>query len=260
MKDNICRIIEENLYNFYFRIACLSGFDYDRDSEPGFIRNEPGKWPAFILGGIEQNDQGEFIEKITEGIRSGKYPPFWIIREPAEPEDLMDRLGRSGIKPVNRWTGMSLFRGDFMNGQVKDDQSCPPGLEIQKLNKKQDVPSWVSLLNKEVFRRDALTVEMVSLLLNDKAFNLYAGFKDGKLISSILSFIDDRVAGLYLFATAAECRRQGIGKAVISRAVKDSFLYGADKVILHGTRAGESLYLNLGFKVYCHFDILWYFS
>jgi GNAT superfamily N-acetyltransferase len=249
----ICRMIEANLHDFYFRIAGISGLDYSRDSGPMFIRNKPGKWPAFILGDAVQPEQEEFIKKITAGIKSGEYPPFWITREPAEPEELIDRLGRSGIRVVNRWTGMSLSVKDFI-----DDPVNLPGLEIQKL-KKEDIAGWAALVNKEVFRRDALTTDLVSLMQQDPAFSFYSGFKGNMLVSTLLVFIARRITGLYLFSTDSGHRRQGIGKAVMIHAIKDIFNLGIDTIVLHGTRDGENIYKKLGFRTYCHFDILWYF-
>lgn len=250
--EGICSLIEDNLYEFYFRIAGLSGLDHNRDSVPMFIRNDPGRWPAFILGSVWE--QEGFLEQISDGIRSGIYPPFWITREPDEPNAFFDRAREYGIRPVNRWTGMGLSADDFL-----DDPVSLPDMEIQKM-RVNDLPGWTTLVNKEVFRRDALTADMVSLMKQDPSLSFYCGLKGGRMVSTILAFMDHRTAGLYLLSTDAGFRRLGIGKAMMVHAVKDCFSRGADRIVLHGTRDGENIYKKLGFRGYCYFDILWYFS
>ena len=78
------------------------------------------------------------------------------------------------------------------------------------------------------------------------------------MVSTALTFMEGDVAGLYLIGTDEACRRRGFGTAVTLFAIRDCFNEGAENIILHATRMGESVYRNIGFKKYCYFDIMWY--
>jgi ribosomal protein S18 acetylase RimI-like enzyme len=251
MNKDISRVIEANLHEFYFRIAVICGLKYNREAIPAYIRSYTRRWPDFILGGTKQAEQEDFIEEINLRIQTGKYPPLWIIREPAEPDIFLDLARKFNIMPVNRWTGMCLSKDDFI-----DDPVNLPGLDIQKL-KKDEIDNWTALINKEVFRRDALTTDMVALMIRDTSFHMFRGLNKGRIVSTVLIFMDRQTAGVYLVSTDSGFRRQGIGKAMMLHAVKDCFAGEIDQVILHATRDGENIYKKMGFREYCYFDILY---
>jgi|GEM_PF-1538976 len=251
---DISGIIENNLFDFYFSIAEIGHFPHDRNALPAFISNDPGRWPAFVLGGTERSDKKDLLKKIAGGMQSGTYPPLWIIREPEDPAIFINHVREYNIMPVNRWTGMSLDKDNFV-----DDADLVKDLEIHKLGK-GDQAVWTALVNTEVLRRNGLTDELVALMEQHPAFTFYCGFKEEKMVSTLLTFRDQWTTGLYFLSTDARFRRQGMGKAMMVHAVKDSFAGGMDQIVLHGTRDGENIYQKLGFRAYCHFDILWYFS
>jgi GNAT superfamily N-acetyltransferase len=253
--QDICRIIEENLHNFYFRIAGKLQLDHRREPAPAFIRNDPGKWPSFVLGPSDPMEQESILQEVAAGMGTGIYPPFWITREPELADAFLENTLRYNIRPVSRWTGMSLEMDDY-----RTDPFMPRGAVIQTISKDQGRDEWIDLVNREIFRREALTGKMIALMTGDNAFRLYSLTMERKMFSTALAFLDGEIAGLYFIATGAEQRKQGFGKAVTAHAIKDCFQQGARRVVLHATSAGEPLYRNLGFKPYCHFDILWYFA
>ncbi len=250
--DKYCEQIESNLYNFYFSIAGLNGFTCRKDQAPRFVKNQAGGWPSYILGDIQSEDQAAIIKETTARINTGTLPAFWVMKEPPEPESLYEILAESGIRPVTRWTGMMLTREDY-----KPVEPVMKEPEIRVLTSGSDLQEWTDLINREVFQREIADQGTFASLLADPAFCLYFTIVDGKTVATALAFTHEAVSGLYLISTDSAYRKKGIGRAITSFAVEDCFSRNTGSIVLHGTRAGHSIYCKMGFMEYCNFDIFW---
>ena len=76
---------------------------------------------------------------------------------------------------------------------------------------------------------------------------LYLAEQDGEVVGTTLMAIIDGVAGIYNVGTLRRARRQGLGRAMMARALEDS--KNADLVTLQVAPDGfvEGFYLDLGF-------------
>jgi len=247
-----CDQIEANLCYFYLRVAELNGMQIRPVRSPIYVNNPSGGWPSYILGGIPPGDKASIIGNITAKMSAGELPAFWIIREPPDPESFYALLAESGIRPAARWTGMMLSPEEYMAAGPVEGR-----LRISRMSGEIQIIDWTRLINTEVFHREAAEPGIFSSLLGVSDFRLYAGWMDGQMVSTALAFLHEGVWGLYLISTGSEFRKRGIGRAVTSFAVEDILSENPARIVLHATRAGESVYRKMGFRDYCNFDILW---
>lgn len=251
-KANDCRSIENNLYDFYFSMAEYCRMEFRKKVHPRYVWYRSGRWPEYILGNRPSGIESDYIGKLAEEMRAGQLPPIWIVKEPDDRITFHEELARHGIRHLTQWTGMSMLQQEFVDRDIG-----PVGLKISEIEYDIDLEAWIRLVGNEVIRRDIPATGIFNLLLGKVAYCMYGSWYDGELVGTALSFTLEGTSGLYLIGTDPRFRKKGIGSAVTSFAVRDCFSKGVERVVLHATKDGRSLYMKLGFREQCHFDVLW---
>jgi predicted GNAT family acetyltransferase len=78
-------------------------------------------------------------------------------------------------------------------------------------------------------------------------FDFFCLRHKGELVSTLLSFSDSGVAGLYFIATQPEHREKGYAGNLIRYVLNFLFNQGKEKVVLQSDRKAVPLYLRAGF-------------
>jgi len=88
--------------------------------------------------------------------------------------------------------------------------------------------------------------------LENPTSNIFGGFEEGKLISTIMVGYEGHRGWLYYIAVDREHRRTGIAKTLIAKAEDWLQSQGAPKVMLmvrSGNGPAEALYESLGYEI-----------
>lgn len=86
------------------------------------------------------------------------------------------------------------------------------------------------------------------------AMHFYVGYLGSRPVSCAVSYVGDRVVGIYMVATLSEVRGQGYGSAVTAAAIAGAPHLPA---VLQASDFGQPVYQKLGFQAVCDYT-LWY--
>ncbi len=84
-------------------------------------------------------------------------------------------------------------------------------------------------------------------LLEDARFRIYAGVRDGRVVSGAMAFNNGVMVGVYALSTLPEARNKGFGEAVVRSLLKDSPDLPA---MTHPSGMSNGLFSRLRFEAY----------
>lgn len=241
--------ITDNLYAFYKAIVGIENHIFEESSGLEAVLL-PGKgWPAYILGDIMPTHSE--LKEIILKMESGDLPQFWI-RQMDKCDDFDQLALKYGIRPINKWLGMSMYIDiPFDLDSPSDD------LIFERIDSHDDMESWVQRVNAELMTGRKITTEVFGALLKKQEFDFFQLRLENKVVSTLLMFYHKDVAGIYLVSTEKECRGKGYGKFITSKAIDYSINKAYSNFVLHSTGLGEKVYSKLGFKHVCEYGIYW---
>jgi GNAT superfamily N-acetyltransferase len=244
-------LIEKNL--LYFYSAWAHAMDIPVVANEGinlvFRHNKP--WPAFgLFPAVPEGQESEFVASVVKKITKGSFPPFLVCSDQEKNKSLIHFLENAGFRPVTIWSGMARdLDGQPVAGAIEN-------LQIQKVQELKLASEFAQLINKEVFQAPFLEAKYFQTPELD-SYHAFAGSFDGKVCSTSSIYCQDSAAGLYFIATLPALRRKGIGKQMTLHAMQEAKIHGCSTLVLHATRAGRTLYEQMGFVEYCRIIIYW---
>ncbi|MCK4921336.1 MAG: GNAT family N-acetyltransferase [Bacteroidales bacterium] len=243
------KTITGNLYAFYKAIVGRENYIFEDSSGLEAVFLPDKAWPAYILGNVSPSNPE--LEKIILKMKLGDLPQFWI-RQMDKTDDFDQLAIKSGIRPINKWLGMSL------NIDVPFDIDSPSGdLIFERIDSPDKMDSWVQRVNSELMTSRKITTEVFVELLGRREFDFFQLKLGNKVVSTLLMFYQKDVAGIYLVSTEKEFRGRGYGKFITSKAIDYSIKKAYSNFVLHSTGLGEKIYSRLGFKHVCEYGIYW---
>ncbi len=200
------------------------------------------------------DDADRRIAAILTYFESRGLPLSWHVGPLSRPEDLGSRLGERGLTRVEDETGMALDLA-----ALPRDQAMPVGLDIERITDVQSLRSWVEVVTSSF----GCPARVASALHNvheaagfgqETPWRLCLGSMEGEPVGTSRVFFGGKVAGVYHVATRPEARRQGVGKAMTSYALRDAQELGYELAVLRAAQRALGIYLQLGFREYCTFS------
>jgi len=242
------KYIFSNLVQYY---RCFENGDkvhYLKENGLELIINKSSGWPNFILGGNEIH--GDNIASVVKNIVAERYPPFWIIRNDENQEQL---FREHGFLLVNRWAGMGMT--------LKDD--FPPinmlkGFSIKKAMKPDQMEHWFSVAGHVALKNHKVEFEQFRKILPVKELLFFVGYYLDIPVSSSSLLLSDNTAGIYLVATNSSYRLHGYGTSITEYTLRVARQSGYQRVVLHANPKAIHLYYNLGFRTFCDLNIFWF--
>ncbi len=241
--------ISENLFAFYKQIVEKKIYNPHNFSGLGKISPPDNSWPAYVLS---NRNVGEMeIRDISERMKSGKYPPFWI-REIEESDDFSNLAQPYGIRQINSWKGMCLEKNEVFNIPIPQEN-----LIFERVESQSELFKWLDSVNSEVMKARKISQYVFEDLLEDDAFDFFQIRDDDTILSTLLMFNYNETIGLYLLSTREASRGKGLGKFITSRAIDYYIQKAYTKFVLHSTNLGYPLQRKLGFQSVCDYGIYW---
>ncbi len=253
----LTRAIEANLVNFFklqgqFPRAKV----YTDETLTWFLTRIPSPMCNGVLRThLTADNLNKKIRTILEPFKSDRVPMMWVTGSSTQPTDLGNHLEAHGLTHVEDWTGMALdvtklnrlFRRPF-------------GLTIEPINDLETLKQWMQAVAISFGLSDAVAEKCVEGFASfgigeGSPLRYYAGFLDGKLVSTSMLVLDENFASINCVSTIPEARNRGIAKAVTMAAVEDAISRAYDTVVLQATPSGKNVYRQLGFQEYCKFGI-----
>lgn len=131
----------------------------------------------------------------------------------------------------------------------------PAGVRIEQLADERHVRDFVSV-SAEAYQAIRLPPQETALyfgrpeaLLSDRVIG-YIAYRDEQPLSTALTIISGKSAGVYWVGTVSAAQRLGLAGFCTRLATNAGFARGARVVTLQASQFGEPIYLRLGYKTY----------
>ncbi|SFE09605.1 Acetyltransferase (GNAT) domain-containing protein [Paenibacillus catalpae] len=128
-----------------------------------------------------------------------------------------------------------------------------PGLEVRPVREPQELEDY----RKTILAGFSIPEPMADIFCkvfvdgpsqNSSMIQHYIAYLDGVPVTTLSTFIDGDVAGIYSIATVEAYRSRGMAQAVLTHALDVVQQKGAKLAVIHATPMGRKVYQRVGFK------------
>jgi ribosomal protein S18 acetylase RimI-like enzyme len=188
--------------------------------------------------------------------------PAWFVNLFADQVDLIrdfEEVGFTCQADARKGSWSKVWMRRSAQAPV-ECHALPPGFSIRPLAGNAEVDAYVDL-HRAVFESDCMTVEWRARTLHRPEYrpdlDLVAVAPDGRLVAFCIGWLDERSAGaprgqIEPMGVRADVRRLGLGRAIISEALRRLVLHDAAQLFVEtdSYRDGAfALYESVGFRV-----------
>ncbi len=172
----------------------------------------------------------------------------WVVGPATEPADIGARLEARGFSGAHAGIGMAA------DLQAADEGVPPPKrLEIVLVSDREMLATFVATYVAAFGMSSAVRAPMTRLEQSIPCgpaypYRRFLGFLDGEPVGTTATILGERVAGVYHVGCVPAARRQGVGTAMVRRALAEARAEGYHVATLHASQAGARIYSTLGFR------------
>ncbi len=230
---------EKNLYDFYSKMGETGSVCKISDTRFSMILENISGWPRIIYK--LDNLQDLPVAYKRAGDMSTAVLPFTVINRQKVNDEVTGSLRGFSVFPVELWELMEISHPVFPEYELAPDS------EILKVTSPEELKDFADLVNLCLMGsekiKDSLFYEMSAI----DGFDFFCFRHKGELVSTLLSFSDSVMAGLYFIASKPEFRGKGYAGNLIRYVINFLFNQGKEKVVLQSNRKAVPLYLRTGF-------------
>lgn len=241
--EDISKQIIANLTEYYKNFKGSSEVDFIKTENLYFTKFSDKS--GFSIALNKNDNITNFIKTVNE-IEQFKikfnHSVYWILSE-GQTKKNIENLRSKRFMPVKKWTNM--------HAELKEQIKIPKikNLNIKKISSNADLKIWLKT-HQETEKYSNFNLKTISALSNKKYISFYLGKIKDIPVATSLSLEHNSYVGLYLITVKKEFRKLGIGSAITLHPMADAQKTGINNFVLHSSKAGEKLYLKIGFKNY----------
>lgn len=243
----------DNGANFYLKLlGDAQHMEYNDNGIYSYIMPKEGEQGLRIAfnARLENLSEKEQIEKIAE-MKALNIPIWWDLLSSNMLYKLIHGKNKKKITGEPH-EGEELYMAIFPNEQVDIEPSNE--IVINKVDSQNDFALWAKFVN------DVMNDGFVSIhpqnhyhLCQEGGINCFSCYKNNNLVAVASIMDNDNISSLEFVATEPSHRREGLAKAVCSKAIKNAFDNGSKIITLRAVNPGtRELYTSLGFRIYNH--------
>lgn len=241
----------DNGANFYLKLlGDAQNMEYIDNGVYSYIIPKEGEQGVRFVFNVrlENLSEKEQIEKIAE-IKALKMPVWWDLQS----SNMLYRLihGKNKEKLTGEPPdGEELYMAIFPNEQV--DKEPLSEIVTKEVDNENDFALWAKFVN-DVMNDGCIVIHPQNHyhLCKKGAINCFSCYKNNTLVAAASTMNNDNISSLEFVATNSANRREGLAKAVCSKAIKNAFDKGSIIVTLRAVNPGtRELYTSLGFRIY----------
>ncbi len=172
----------------------------------------------------------------------------WVVASGAASSPLEERLQACGLAGAHAGIAMGA---DLQ--AIPEGRPAPPGLEMVRVDSAETLAAFTQTYVTGFGMADAVRSPFAAIERSlgwDGAmpYRRYLGLLGGQPVATTALFLGESAAGVYHVSTVPAARRQGIGTAMVRRALSDARAAGYRVAVLHASEAGSRVYRSLGFR------------
>lgn len=248
-EDTICAAIENDLYDFWHKVAVISGNESYRNDEISWVMSANSDWPNRIFrANFNMTNVKEKIRTGVEEIKLGKRPKFWTVTPSNSPKDLGEQLIAHGFYKHTVQSGMAI---DLLTINIKPVQQDSE-LKIHCCCDLATLRQW-KFVSDTAFNRN-VDFDIFVKMLNEKSIRFYTGSIHDQVVATLMISYSTTFAGLHSVTTHPDYRKRGIAGAMVLTALHDIQKQGYPLAVLQASPLGEGVYREIGFKKYFNLD------
>lgn len=241
----------DNGANFYLKLlGDAEHMEYHDNGIYSYIMPKEGEQGLRIVFNVrlENLSQKEQIEKIAE-IKALNIFVWWDLLSSNMLYKLIHGKNKEKItgEPPE---GEELYMAIFPNEQVDIEPSNE--IVVKKVDSPNDFALWAKFVN------DVMNDGFISIhpqnhyhLCQKGRINCFGCYKNNNLVAVASIMDNDNISSLEFVATDPSHRREGLAKAICSKAIKNVFDNGSKIITLRAVNPGtRELYASLGFRIY----------
>lgn len=240
---DLARMNESSLYEVY-RLFGRATRSLHEEPDISWTAIQGAVWPNYIFNArIEKEQLKSRVAALSEEVRLGKVPPFWIIGPTtAYPNELRDHLELAGFRKQTELVAMVADLSHMNRVPV------PSGLDIHRVRNRVELEWWIRMTTPA-------PIDLLELLVKEYLIKPYLGWMDGMPVASSLSIASSGVVGLFMVGTLPKFRKRGIGSSMTIVPALEARSQDLTVACLQATEMGEGVYRKLGFKPCFTFDL-----
>jgi len=230
---------EKNLYDFYSKMGETGNVSRISDTRFSMILENISGWPRIIYKLDNLQDLPVAYKRAGDISTAGH--PFAVINRHKVNDEVTGSLREFSIFPVGLWELMEIPHPVF------PEYVLTPFSEIREVNSLEDLKDFADLVNLYLLGSEKINDSLLYEMSATDGFDFFCLRHKGELVSTLLSFSDSGIAGLYFIATQPEFRGKGYAGNLIRYVINFLFNQGKEKVVLQSDRNAVPLYLREGF-------------
>jgi GNAT superfamily N-acetyltransferase len=248
----ITGLIEENLYDLYRFAAIQGGLKTGDFNNFSWVNAYPACWPNYIFNtNFKSNTSNEIITDANDLITQKIVPPFWITLSDINSQSFQKQLTVFNFRQVMQWPGMAIGLDNLQ------DVPLIQGLDIRVIDDAESLKEWIKITEICLFNGKHQNQDMFANMMRNKKTRFVLGYCKGIPVATLLSYINNGIAGYFMVSTMPEFRNKGISKSIVHKGLSIAREEGCRLGTLQANEMSKNLYLSFGFKEYCTFDIYW---
>lgn len=177
----------------------------------------------------------------------------WHIYSHDRDEAVIEALHTNAFVNVGSMSGMSL---SLEGWEIKNAEV--PGLKIRTIHTDEELEIFKRVFIAEYQLPDTVAEAVTRIFAYDdegKSTRYYLAYLNDVPASTLMTFSQGDITGIYTVATLQQFRSKGIGGAIVAHALRDMRTSGAKQAILQASSMGQSIYRKLGFEEKITIDV-----
>ncbi|PJZ58653.1 GNAT family N-acetyltransferase [Leptospira barantonii] len=241
--------ITENYVKLHRTLSDLMGAPIFNYKCFDFYSNPDSHWFTRIIlkGSLSPS---ELIEEVEDLRKKGFHPDILDFLNTRDHEDSIRKLGYNSC---NEQAGMYLKGNPIPSSRFKtsknsniQDEATSEALEIRKIKTPSELKDWLKIVNDSFESDDRENLYLK--LIDQTGFRLYAGFVNGSMATTGMTFFDGESYGLYSITTGLQHRGFGYASILVEHILGEIRKEFSGFIILHATEMGKGIYERFGFE------------
>jgi GNAT superfamily N-acetyltransferase len=250
IKERYIKELEENFWEGWSNFGRGEGSELFLDDKTLWYRTPLTTIPyTAVLKFQHEKNIDNSIDEIIEKCREGGRDFVWLVTPSSEPKDLGERLTARGMTKIETMPGMTRSLNE-----LPAIPTTPTGIEIREVVDNNDQQGFLEFVTwrwsipadfTEAYQK---VIEPFKVGQVDSNVRILQAWKDGVVVSKVLSYQTDTSLGIYGVATRPEARRMGLARLLTLMALHKGREGGLELGVLHSTPMAEPLYASMGFE------------
>jgi ribosomal protein S18 acetylase RimI-like enzyme len=232
---------EKNLIGFYRAIGTLKSVKTETTGQFSAVFGFNGYWPQLVYQFYFGNNTEKKLVRVLEEMAIPGFKMLAICNLDDFGKLNQEKLREVSVFPVETWVTMEISE------LPAEENSVNLGFEFRQLTTFSEFSEFTDLVNTGMMTTTKIAAGFFAELAQNPHFEIYGLFAENELVSGMVTFTENHIAGLYFIVTKERFRGKGLAEIFIGKTLKLLFEKGTESVVLQAVNKAVNLYSRIGF-------------